>query len=114
MVFGPVIGYISQYKLIKDTKTLGNFSIDVCAILLTSNILRLFYWYAVRFGKALLFQALLMIVAQITLLHLCIKIRNQEGYRKKHECTYTSIQLTGNLLYPSGGGIISRAIVTRR
>ena len=77
MVFGPVIGYISQYKLIKETKSLGNFSIDVCAILLLSNILRLFYWYAARFNLALLFQALLMIVAQIVLLRLCIKIRNE-------------------------------------
>ena len=113
MVFGPVLGYISQYKLINDTQTLGNFSIDVCAILLTSNIMRLFYWYAVRFGKALLFQALLMIITQIILLHLCIKVRNQEGYKKKHECICPFIQLSGNLPSRSGDGIGSRVIVRR-
>ena len=78
MVFGPVSGYVFQYRLIKTTQSVGNFSTDVCAILLTSNILRVFYWYAARFSMALLFQALLMIVAQIMLLRLCIRVRNQE------------------------------------
>lgn len=72
MVFGPVIGYVSQYRLIRRTKTVGNFSTDVCAILLTSNILRIFYWYADKFSVALLLQAILMIIAQILLLKLCI------------------------------------------
>lgn len=83
MVFGPVVGYIPQYKLIKESKSLGNFSIDVCAILLLSNILRLFYWYAARFSVALLLQALLMIVAQILLLRLCVRVKNHEDNRVK-------------------------------
>ena len=77
MVFGPIVGYVFQYKLITNTQSVGNFSIDVCAILLTSNILRIYYWYAVRFSVTLLLQAMLMIVAQILLLKLCVEIRNK-------------------------------------
>ncbi len=44
MVVGPVLGYVAQYKLIKDNDTVGNFSIDICAILIFANILRIFFW----------------------------------------------------------------------
>ena len=86
MIFCPIIGYVSQYKITKNSNSVGNFSTDVCAILLTSNILRLFYWYSDRFSMALLFQAVVMIVMQLLLLHLCIRVRNQEGYNVKQKC----------------------------
>lgn len=66
MVFGPVIGYISQYNMIQRTKSLGSFSIDICAILLIANILRLFFWYSSDgFATALVFQSMFMIGAQV-------------------------------------------------
>jgi hypothetical protein len=56
MIFGPLIGFAFQHKLIKETKVIGSFSIDVCAILIFANILRIFFWYYFitiyfRFGK---------------------------------------------------------------
>lgn len=66
MVFGPVLGYVEQFKMVKKTNSVGSFSIDICAILLISNILRIFYWFEVGFGTPLLLQAFLMIAAQVT------------------------------------------------
>ena len=44
MIFGPTSGYYFQYDLVKKNKSLGTFSIDVCAILIFSNVLRIFFW----------------------------------------------------------------------
>lgn len=65
---GPLIGYISQLKLIKKTKSLGSFSIDVCAILLISNILRLYFWFTTGYAFNLFIQSILLIVIQLMLL----------------------------------------------
>lgn len=46
MVFAPVIGYIPQYLDIKKSGNPRGFSTLVCFILLVSNIIRIFYWYA--------------------------------------------------------------------
>ncbi|KRW99148.1 hypothetical protein PPERSA_07391 [Pseudocohnilembus persalinus] len=70
---GPVLGYISQYKLIQKNESLGNFSIDVCAILIFSNILRIFFWFGKPFEFALLAQSFFMIAMQIYLLKLCVE-----------------------------------------
>jgi predicted tellurium resistance membrane protein TerC len=59
------MGYIEQYKMIRDTQKVGSFSTDICAILLIANIIRIYYWFATGFGLALLFQAILMICAQV-------------------------------------------------
>lgn len=46
VAIAPITGYVSQLKLIKEQKSLGTFSIDVCAILMISAILRIFFWFA--------------------------------------------------------------------
>jgi len=45
VVLSPTIGYISQINLIRKDKTTGNFSLDVCAILIFANILRICFWF---------------------------------------------------------------------
>lgn len=45
MAVGPVLGYVSQYNLIKKNESVGNFSTIVCAILIFSNILRIYFWF---------------------------------------------------------------------
>jgi predicted lysophospholipase L1 biosynthesis ABC-type transport system permease subunit len=45
IAIGPVIGYIFQLHLIRTTKSVGTFSIDICAILLISGILRIYFWF---------------------------------------------------------------------
>lgn len=44
IVFGPLLGFISQYNMIKTRKSIGSFSIYVCAILIFANVLRIFFW----------------------------------------------------------------------
>lgn len=79
MIFGPVLAYIPQFQMIKKNKSVGNFSLWVCAILIFGNILRIFFWYKLfrekyqnyhnRFGShfkiALLIQSILMIICQV-------------------------------------------------
>ncbi|KAL4498568.1 hypothetical protein ABPG72_019686 [Tetrahymena utriculariae] len=85
MVFGPVYGYYSQYSKIQKEQTIGNFSIDVCAILLFANILRVLFWFGERYETPLLFQSLLMIVTQFILLAECLKVSNQNKTNKSIE-----------------------------
>lgn len=68
MVVAPILGFIPQYNMIRVTKSLGTFSIDICAILLIANILRIYFWFAEGFGVPLLCQSVLMIVAQVGIL----------------------------------------------
>jgi hypothetical protein len=68
VTIGPIIGYISQLRLIKQTKSLGSFSIDVCAILLISNILRLYFWFTTGYAFNLFIQSILVIIVQLMLL----------------------------------------------
>lgn len=75
---GPLIGYISQLKLIKKTNSLGSFSIDVCAILLISNILRLYFWFTTGYAFNLFIQSILLIIIQLMLLQECVKVQNLE------------------------------------
>ncbi|KAI9005443.1 PQ loop repeat-domain-containing protein [Phycomyces nitens] len=44
MVLGPVIGYVDQYFIIKKKQSSAGFNSLTCAILLFSNILRVFFW----------------------------------------------------------------------
>lgn len=61
----PVYAYYSQLMLIKKEKSLGSFSIYVCAILLISNILRVFFWLTVGFATNLLFQSIFIIAIMV-------------------------------------------------
>ncbi|CAD8054122.1 unnamed protein product [Paramecium primaurelia] len=82
-VLGPLIGYVAQYSLIKQQKSVGSFSIDVCAILLFANLLRIVFWYNKRFENALLYQSILMIMMQVELLRLCLTIISNSVYKIK-------------------------------
>lgn len=46
MVVGPVLGYWPQYQAIKQSGSSESFSFLVSGILLWSNVLRVFFWYA--------------------------------------------------------------------
>lgn len=61
----PISGYYSQLNLIKKQRSLGTFSIDVCAILMISGILRIFFWFEEGYAINLLFQAIFIIIIQV-------------------------------------------------
>ena len=65
MAVGPVIGYVHQYHIIRKSKSVGTFSIDICGILLFANILRLNFYVFQKYQLALLFQSIIMIFAQV-------------------------------------------------
>ncbi|KAK7679480.1 hypothetical protein QCA50_017534 [Cerrena zonata] len=75
MAVGPPLVYADQTYSILRKKDATGFSRDVCAILLLANITRCFFWLGNHFEFALLFQSLFMIVAQLTLLYICILYR---------------------------------------
>lgn len=75
MIIGPTSGYFFQYNLIRRTKSLGSFSTYTCAILIFSNILRIYFWFGTRFATALLLQSILMIVVQLFLLKECVQYK---------------------------------------
>ncbi|KAK5582001.1 hypothetical protein RB653_003582 [Dictyostelium firmibasis] len=78
-IFAPVIGYVSQYRDIQRTSNSDGFSTRVCLILLLSNILRCYFWIGKQFDITLLYQSLVMIIAQLLMLHLCISIKSRES-----------------------------------
>eukprot|EP01080_Neovahlkampfia_damariscottae_P008989 gene8989-1088_t len=71
MVFSPVIGYIDQYKNIKQSKNSKSFSTLVSLILFLSNTLRIFFWYGKRFEIVMLYQSIVMIICQFFMIHIC-------------------------------------------
>lgn len=75
MIVGPILGFIPQYKEIATTGNTEAFSSLVCFILLTANILRIYYWVYERFTIVLVLQALLMIAVQLMLLELMARLR---------------------------------------
>lgn len=63
----PVYAYYSQLQLIRQEKSIGSFSIYVCAILLIANILRIYFWLTIGFALNLLFQSIFLIAIMVPL-----------------------------------------------
>ncbi|ORZ09879.1 hypothetical protein BCR42DRAFT_116747 [Absidia repens] len=68
LVFGPVIGYIDQYRLIHQAGTSAGFNPKTCAILLFAKLGK-------RFDTTLLVQSIVMILSQLILLEIVIRYR---------------------------------------
>lgn len=75
LIFGPTSAYFFQYRLIAEKKSLGTFSVFVCAILIFCNILRIYFWFGHPYDFALFLQSLVMITVQIFLLKECIRFK---------------------------------------
>jgi len=82
MVVGPVLGYIPQYRVINETHRSEGFSTLVSLVLLVANILRVFFWLGKQFQLVLLYQSVVMIVAQLLLLEVCVRYKKQKGHSK--------------------------------
>ena len=82
MIFAPIIIYIFQILKFYKTKSSKGFSKYMCLLLFLGNILRIFFWYGVRFKNALLYQSIGVVIFQIILIHLCIKFQ-EESYNSK-------------------------------
>jgi len=88
-VIGPAFAFIPQYNMIKSTQNVGSFSTNICLILITCNILRIFFWFGAHFEIALLFQSMIMITFQLSLLKLCVEVKFASAPPTKSEDKYT-------------------------
>jgi len=82
MVIGPILGYIPQYRVINETHRSEGFSTLVSLVLLVANILRVFFWFGKKFHLVLLYQSVVMIIAQLLLLELCVRYKKQKAHSK--------------------------------
>ena len=73
MVFVPSIGYFFQAMKFKQTKSTKGFAKFLCLLLLIANILRIFFWFGKRFTLTLLFQAIVVVISQIYLMHVYLE-----------------------------------------
>lgn len=84
MVFAPCIGYVSQIQTMQSTGQAEAFSTYVSFILIFSNTVRLFWWFAERFSVVLLWAAIVMIICQLVLIYVWVQVVNQPD-RALHE-----------------------------
>ncbi|KAI5780874.1 hypothetical protein EDC01DRAFT_710394 [Geopyxis carbonaria] len=79
LITSPVTSYGDQIRAIHKTRTSRGFSLDTPLIMLLASILRCFYWLGADFDITLLYQSILMIVVQLTLLKVALDNRPSEA-----------------------------------
>jgi hypothetical protein len=77
MIFGGIVPYIPQYRIISRSRNAQGFSILVCLALLVANILRILFWFGHPFELPLLTQSVIMIICMLIMLELCIRVKNE-------------------------------------
>ena len=87
MIFIPSIGYIFQALKFKQTKSSKGFAKFLCLLLIIANILRVFFWLGKKFSLPLLYQAIVVIISQIYLVH--IYLEYQEDLPMKTEKSFS-------------------------
>jgi Na+/H+ antiporter NhaD/arsenite permease-like protein len=65
MIFGGVVPYMPQYRMISRSRNAQGFSTLVCLSLLVANILRILFWFGHPFEIPLLLQSIIMIFCMI-------------------------------------------------
>eukprot|EP01105_Mastigella_eilhardi_P021644 TRINITY_DN5266_c0_g1_i1.p2 TRINITY_DN5266_c0_g1~~TRINITY_DN5266_c0_g1_i1.p2 ORF type:complete len:227 (-),score=74.59 TRINITY_DN5266_c0_g1_i1:126-806(-) len=73
MIVTPVIGYVFQFLEVRRRKSSEGFSLFIPFILIVANLLRVWFFIGKPFAVALLLQSPVMIVAQLVLLHECVR-----------------------------------------
>ena len=80
-LIGPVLMFVPQYKSIRESGSAKSFSTNVCFILLTAHLMRLFFWVGKRFETVLLLQSIIVVLSQLVLLHTCVQCNFNERIR---------------------------------
>ena len=76
MIFIPSVGYFFQALKFKQTKSTKGFAKFLCLLLLIANILRVFFWFGKKFALTLLYQAIVVIISQIYLIHVYLQYQD--------------------------------------
>ena len=77
VIFSPLIPYILQIRRFYKTKSSLGFSKFMCLLLFLVNILKIFYWWEVRYKKILLYKSIEIVLIQAILIHLCFLFRQK-------------------------------------
>ena len=90
IIFIPSIGYFFQAMKFKQTKSTKGFAKFLCFLLLIANILRCIFWLGKRFNLPLLFQAIVVILSQIYLIHIYFQYQDELPFRTDNKplCEY--------------------------
>ena len=90
MIFIPSIGYFLQALKFKKTKSTKGFAKFLCFLLIIANILRCIFWLGKRFNLTLLFQAIVVIISQIYLIHVYFQYQEELPFKidNKPICEY--------------------------
>lgn len=83
LIFGPNLAFISQIAKFRSSNSSEGFSKKISLLILTANILRIFFWYGKRFDISLLFQSIVSIIMQIVLLEECLRASREYSAKKK-------------------------------
>ena len=90
MIFVPSVGYFFQAMKFKQTKSTKGFAKFLCFLLLIANILRCIFWLGKRFNLTLLFQAIVVIMSQIYLIHVYFQYQDELPFKSENKplCEY--------------------------
>jgi hypothetical protein len=75
MIFGGVVPYIPQYRMINKSLNAKGFSTLVCLSLLVANMLRILFWFGHPYETPLLLQSIIMIGCMLFMLELCVRCK---------------------------------------
>ena len=97
MIAAPLITYLFQICKFYQTKSSKGFSKLICLFLFLGNIFRIFFWYGIKFKKALLFQSIGIILFQIILIHLCLKFKEDPSNNSNKSLPEVKLTTDNNL-----------------
>lgn len=80
MIFGGIVPYVPQYRIIQRSRNATGFSNLVCLALLIANILRILFWFGHQFETPLLIQSVIMIFTMLIMLELCTRVSGENGH----------------------------------
>lgn len=78
-----------------DNSQIKGFNTLVCFVLLTCNLMRIFFWFGKRFSLVLVWQGIVMMIAQLFLLELCVRVKRMRE-RRSIRLKFTVTDLTKN------------------
>ncbi|KAJ6110386.1 hypothetical protein N7486_002621 [Penicillium sp. IBT 16267x] len=87
LISSPLTSYLDQILSIHRSRSSAGFSLDIPLIMLVASILKVFYWFGEYYSKALLAQAVVMIIAQSALLKVALDNRPATGAKNGIEHT---------------------------
>ncbi|KAJ5647262.1 hypothetical protein N7490_003634 [Penicillium lividum] len=87
LISSPLTSYLDQILSIHRSRSSAGFSLDIPLIMLVASILKVFYWFGEYYSKALLAQAMVMIMVQSALLKVALDNRPATGAKNGIEHT---------------------------